>query len=38
MPGARIFITVAIMLIDPIIEDTPRIWIAKMKKVTEGAA
>jgi hypothetical protein len=38
MPGARMFITVAIMLIDPMMEDTPRMWIAKIKKVTEGAA
>ena len=32
------FITVAIMLIEPMMEDTPRMWIAKIKKVTEGAA
>ena len=32
------FITVAMMLIEPIMEETPRMWIAKMKKVTEGAA
>ena len=38
MPGARMFITVAMMLIEPMMEETPRMWIAKIKKVTEGAA
>ena len=38
MPGARIFITVAMMLIEPMMDDTPKMWIAKMKNVTEGGA
>ena len=38
MPGARMFMMVAMMLMDPMIEDRPRMWIAKMKKVTDGAA
>ena len=38
MPGARMFITVAMILIEPMIDDTPKIWMAKMKKVTDGGA
>jgi hypothetical protein len=38
MPGARMFITVAMMLIEPMIDDRPIMWIAKMKKVTDGGA
>ena len=38
MPGARMLRMVAMMLIDPMIDEAPMIWIAKMKKVTvEGA-
>ena len=38
MPGARMFITVAMILIDPMMDDTPKMWMAKMKKVTDGGA
>ena len=38
MPGARMFITVAMILIEPMIDDTPKIWMAKIKKVTDGGA
>ena len=38
MPGARMFMTVAMMLIEPMMDDTPKMWIAKMKNVTEGGA
>ena len=31
IPGARIFMTVAIILIDPIIDDAPIKWTPKMK-------
>ena len=32
------FITVAMMLIEPMMDDTPKMCIAKMKNVTEGGA
>jgi hypothetical protein len=38
MPGARMFMTVAMMLIEPMIELKPNTWIEKMKYVTEGGA
>ena len=36
IPGARMLSTVAITLIAPMIEDTPMMWIAKIKKVVLG--
>ena len=36
IPGARIFSTVAITLMAPMIEDTPMMWMAKIKKVVLG--
>jgi len=38
MPGARIFITVAMMLIEPMMDDRPSTWILNMKKETDGPA
>jgi len=38
MPGARRLRMVAMMLIDPMIEDAPMMWIPKMKKLTVGGA
>jgi hypothetical protein len=38
MPGALMFMMVAIILILPMIEDTPSMCTAKIKKVTEGGA
>jgi len=34
MPGARMLRMVAMMLIEPMMELTPRMWIAKMAKST----
>ena len=36
MPGARMFRIVAITLMAPMMEDTPIMWMAKMKKVVLG--
>ena len=38
MPGARRLTTVAIMLIEPMIEDKPIKWTPKIKKVTVSGA
>ena len=38
MPGARRFITVAMMLMEPMMEDSPRTCTEKIKKVTDGGA
>jgi hypothetical protein len=36
MPGARMLIIVVTMLMEPMIEDTPRIWMAKMAMSIPG--
>ena len=38
IPGARMFMIVAIMFILPMMEDTPKICTANIKNVTEGGA